>query len=245
MTSLPWYLNPKVWIDISWGFFLLGVVLVILAVMSGFGGDHDSDFDHDMDVDHDFDVSHDIDHDIDHDFDHDMDVDHDIDHDIDHAIDHDIDFDTDVGESGGFTEMQRGAPFSMLMGTFFLVYGGSGLTLFMISNNVMLNVAGMILIAFVAMLTVNTFFKTFFKTGTYKWRPEAIIGKRALVLFEVDANHGTVRVDTGTPLGTIKYPARPLDPSKRFKPGEYVYVVDYREGFAIVHDKPIRYKGGE
>lgn len=230
MTPTPWYLSASMWIDISWGFFLLGVILVLLAVISGLAGEHDTDWSHDTDISHDIDLGHDIDHHVD--------ISHDVDHDIDHDISHDIDYDIDFGShTNEFLETSRSAPLSMLMGTFFLVYGGSGLTLFMISRNVLLNIAGMILIALIAMLTVNTFFKTFFKTGTYRWRPENIVGRRAVVLFEVDARHGTIRVDTGTPLGSLKYPARSYDPNKRFRPGEYIYVIEYREGIAIVDDK--------
>ena len=217
-----WWLNPQLWIEISWGFFLLGIIFVIIAVFSA--AEHGADHDFDHDIDHEIDVSHDFDHDIDHDMD----------------MGHDIDIGGDIEGHIGYAETPHGAPLTLLMGTFFLTYGGSGLAIFTMSQNVLLNIISMIFIAFVALFTVNFFFKSFFKTGTYYWRPEMAIGRRAVVVFEVNANHGTVKVDTGTPLGIVKYPARSADPNKTFRPGQSVYIIDWREGIAVVDDSPRR-----
>jgi len=202
----PIWLNAKFWIDVSWGFFLLGVLFVIIALFSS--------------------------------------MDHDVDHDVDTGeagFDHDVGFDFgDFGENVGYIQAGHGAPLTLLLGTFFLTYGGSGLAMFMISNNVILNVLAMLSIAIIAIVSMNLFFKVFFKTGSYQWRPEMCIGRRAVVVFEVNATKGTIKVDTGTPLGVVKYPARSADPNKSFKPGEVVYVVDWREGIAVVDNKPRR-----
>lgn len=221
--NIPWYLDPALWIDISWGFFFAGIISVVFAILAGIHG-HDVDHHFEYDTSHELSVDHEVS------VDHHVEISH-----VDHDVAHGIDFHGDFGvDHSGFHEVSQGAPFSMLVGTFFLVYGGSGLTLFSISKNVYLNIVGMIGIAIFSIFSLNTFFKKFFKTGTYVWRPEYAIGRTAVVVLDVDENRGTIRIDTGTPMGTIKYPARSRDPKKKFRRGEIVYVVEWREGFALI-----------
>jgi len=221
--NLDFLLDPRFWIDLSWGFFLSGIALLILSLL---GGEHGS---------HNHDVHHDIGHDV---------GGHDVSHDVGHVhgdLSH-IEHIVETGVHGEFAETGYASSMTLYIGTFLLMYGGSGIALFTLSpNTVLTNVMGMIIIAIVALVAVNLIMRYFFKTGVYLWNPQMIIGRPAIVVFEVTDKTGTIKVDTNTPLGIIKFPARSAKSGKVFKEGSQVWVVDYHGGIAYVDDNPPLY----
>jgi len=238
---LEWLLSIP-WLEISWGFFISGIILTIIAVIGAIesGGvetGHEVDVSHDVDVGHDLDLSHDVD--IGHDLDigHDVDIGHDLDvsHDVD--IGHDFDVSHDVGH-GEYLE-HGGTPLTLLLGAFLLIYGGFGIAIFQYYGVTLPNVLGLLGITVFAVFLISFMWKKIFTTGIYTWRAEYAIGKIATVMFTVDKDGGSIKVDTHTPLGIITYPARSLDPNKTYPSGELVYVVGFKDGYAIVSDSPL------
>jgi len=246
------------WVDIFWGFFFIGLFLTMKSLIGALSSDIDHDVDHDIDhdIDHDFehDFDHDVDHDldVDHDFDHDFDhdMDHDIDHDVDHDVDHEIDHDTehgvdhDVEVSGEFfmkptdsvLVISRGAPLMMLVGSFFLLYGGLGIILFSEPGKVFEKLFGMTLVVLLILWLINVVWSKLFKIETYVLpRRETLIGLTAEVVFTVDKDGGVIKVDVGMPK-TLRFSAYPKDPDKVFPSGTKVRIVGWRKTFAIVEE---------
>ncbi|MGQ4914291.1 MAG: hypothetical protein ACP6IU_06005 [Candidatus Asgardarchaeia archaeon] len=239
MDILSWLLSIP-WLQVSWGFFISGIIFTVISVISASShGDtdlsHDTDYDlsHDMDFDHDISMDHDLDvgHDVD--ISHDMDISHDFD--VHADIDHDA---THMGYGSGDT----GTPLMLLIGTFLLMFGSFGIGIFGFYGITLLNISILFAIAFSAVFLVSVFWKKVFRTGTYRWRPEFMIGRIATVALTIDADGGSIKVDTHTPLGMMTYPARPMSPDRVYKTGEQVYVVAYKDGYAIVHDVPVTTK---
>ncbi|MGQ4833092.1 MAG: hypothetical protein ACP6IS_04205 [Candidatus Asgardarchaeia archaeon] len=226
---LDWLLSIP-WLEISWGFFISGILLTIIAVIGateGGGADvhHDIDMSHDLDLSHDLDISHDID------VSHDLDVSHDID--MDHDIDH-----------SGFSA-HGSTPLTLLLGAFLLVYGGFGIAIFGYYGVTLSNVLGILGITIFIVFLVSFSWKKIFTTGTYTWRPEFAVGRIATVQLPVDYKGGSIKIDTHTPLGFVVYPAKSLDPQKQYPAGELVQVVGFKEGYAIVSDSPLTRKKNE
>lgn len=227
MDLISWLLSIP-WLQVSWGFFISGIIFTILALISASShgnGDVDHDIDHDLDVGHDVDVGHDFDvsHDVDMDVDHDFDISSDLDH-------------PEMGYGSGDT----GTPLMLLIGTFLLIFGSFGIGIIGFYGVSLLNIGLLFAIAFSAVGVTSVFWKKVFTTGTYRWRPEHMIGRLATVFITVDNRGGSIKIDTHTPLGVLIYPARPVDLNKVYKSGEQVYIIAYKDGYAIVHDVPTR-----
>ncbi len=210
------------WIDIFWGFFLIGIFLTIKALISALS----------VDVDHD--VDHDLDHDVDHDFEHD--VDHDFDHDVDHDLDHGVGVghDISVGHTDNVLVISRGAPLMMLVGSFFLVYGGLGVMLFSEPGGVFEKLLGMSFIVVFVIWLINFIWSKIFTIETYVLpRRRVLIGLVAEVVYTVDKDGGVIRVDVGMPK-TLRFSAYPKNLDRVYPPGTKVRIVGWRKSFAIV-----------
>ena len=219
MSILGISLESIPWVEIFWGFFISGIFLTLLALLSGLGGEESEvggDFDHDIGVDHDVDVG--IDHDVD------VGVDHDIgiDHDVDIGIDHDFDFDHE-----GFVSAEAGAPFSLLFGGFLLIYGALGIILFSNPGFIVQKLLTISGITILSLWLLNFAWKKIFKMVTYEVPSKRrLVGRTAIVVHTVDAQGGSIKVDIGSPKGSLKFPEIPRDRNKVFKPGSRVVIVD-------------------
>jgi len=213
------------WVEIFWGFFLIGIFLSIKSLIMGLHASTDHDVDHDFD--------HDVDHDFDHDMDHD--VDHDFDHDVDHDFDHDIDHLGGGVHGGGVSVVTRGAPLMMLVGSFFLLYGGLGIILFSEPGRVYEKLLGMTFIVVIILFAINTLWSKLFTIETYVLpRRRSLIGFVAIVVHTVDKEGGTIKVDVGLPKGSLLFSAFPKYPDAVYPPGTRVRIIGWRKTFAIV-----------
>ncbi len=224
---LDWLLSIP-WLEISWGLFISGILLTIIAVIGAAESGSGIDMHHDVDVSHDFDVSHDLS------VEHDVDVGHEVD------LSHEIDLSHDIDHSG-FTA-HGSTPLTLLIGAFLLVYGGFGIAIFGYYGVTLVNVLGILGLTLFVVFLVSFSWRKIFTTGTYAWRPEFAIGKIATVQLTVDYKGGSIKVDTHTPLGVVVYPAKSLDPEKQYPTGELVQIVGFKEGFAIVTESPLTRK---
>ncbi len=214
------------WLDIFWGLFISGILLTLLSLLGGLGEE-----DSDLDMDADFDVDADIDSDVGFDVDADADVDLDI---------------GDVGATVGgdihiapshVIEASAGAPFMLLFGGFLLIYGALGVILFQTSEKVFEKLGLMTLITFGSLWLLNLGWKKLFKMTTYDIpTKERLVGKVATVVFTVDDNGGTIKVDIGGPKGFLKFPAIPAKRGREFKSGERVVIKGWSGNFALVDE---------
>ena len=124
----------------------------------------------------------------------------------------------------------------MLLGCFFLIYGGLGVALLSDPRYVFEKILGMtIAVAFVLWL-INILWSKLFTLETYALpRKRTMVGLSAEVVFTVDKNGGSIKVDVGMPKLLI-FSAYPKDPRKVYRSGTRVRIVGWRKNFAIVDD---------
>ena len=197
------------WIDIFWGFFMIGVFLTIKSLIFALSADTDHDVDHDVGVDHDFD--HDVDHDV--------------------GVDHGI-FTGSMGDR--IMVISRGAPLMLLIGSFFLVYGGLGIVLFSEPGNAFGKLIIMTFVVVFVLWVIDTLWSKLFTVETYLLpRKDVLVGLMAEVVLTVDKNGGVIRVDIGIPK-ILRFSAYPKNPNDVYPSGTKVRIVGWRKTFAIV-----------
>ena len=243
-----------IFFNICLGLFIGGIIMSVISLILAEMSTHDlQDTDHIDHVDHidyidHFDHVDHIDHvdhldHIDH-FDH---VDH-IDHvdnvdQIDHLenIDH-IDHIGYIDESHDLEHLNHysdttPAPFMLLLSSFLLVFGISGIILYYS----VIDVARVIIffatptIAYAATRLISYVWRKIAKSKYYNISSTLnLIGKEGEVILEVDSKGGVIKVRSDTPMKFEKMHVKPLEESKSFEKGAKVYVCDIKNGFFLV-----------
>ena len=225
------------WLEISWGFFISGILLTIISVVGATEGGADHDLGHDTDIGHDFGVGHG------------MDIEHEIGMGHDFDVGHDTDIEHEISSGHGGSTLHEGhfgesssTPLTLMLGGFLLVYGGFGIAVFNNYGITLTNIGLLLAIAIFAVMALSFTWKKVFATGTYIWKPQYAVGKIATVAMDVDAKGGSIKVETHTPLGIITYPAKSMEKDRKYEEGDLVLVVGFKDGYAIVYDVPKKRK---
>jgi len=245
--------------NIALALLISGALLVILSfvlnienITEAFGG---HDVSHDIgghDVSHDIgghDVSHDIGgHDVSHDIgDHDV-AGHDIgDHDVgDHEV---------SSESGDVSDLtphkvskavvesiditRSSAPLFLLMSTYFLIFGILGVSTLRISSDdlslrIVRIVSVFVVPYFLAWILSKTWRKLSATTSIIVPKGEQLVGEIGEVFVSVDVKGGIIVVDLGQNIGLTKLHAKTFSPFDKFKKGEKVRIVAFKNNTYLV-----------
>ena len=248
--------------NIALALLISGTLLVILSfvlnienITEAFGG---HDISHDIgghDISHDI-GGHDISHDIEgHDISHDIGG-HDISHDIGgHDISHDVG-DHEVPSDGGDVSdlvphktpsavvesidiTRSSAPLFLLMSTYFLIFGILGVSTLRISSDylslrIIRIVSVFIVPYFLAWILSKTWKKLSATTSIPIPKGEQLIGEIADVFVSVDSKGGVIVVDLGHNIGLTKLHAKTFSPFDKFKKGEKVRIVAFKNNNYLV-----------
>ncbi|UJG43513.1 MAG: hypothetical protein K9W46_14230 [Candidatus Heimdallarchaeum endolithica] len=221
--------------NIALALLISGTLLVILSfvlnienITEAFGG-HD--------------ISHDIGgHDISHDI-----GGHDISHDIgDHEVPSDGGDVSDLAphktpsavvESIDIT--RSSAPLFLLMSTYFLIFGILGVSTLRISSDylslrIIRIVSVFIVPYFLAWILSKTWKKLSATTSIPIPKGEQLIGEIADVFVSVDSKGGVIVVDLGHNIGLTKLHAKTFSPFDKFKKGEKVRIVAFKNNNYLV-----------
>ncbi|UJG40790.1 MAG: hypothetical protein K9W45_13255 [Candidatus Heimdallarchaeum aukensis] len=236
--------------NIALALLISGALLVILSfvlnienITEAFGG-HD--------------VSHDIgDHDIGgHDISHDV-GDHDIGgHDVSHDIgDHDVGDHEVSSESGDVSDLtphkvskavvesiditRSSAPLFLLMSTYFLIFGILGVSTLRISSDdlslrIVRIVSVFVVPYFLAWILSKTWRKLSATTSIIVPKGEQLVGEIGEVFVSVDVKGGIIVVDLGQNIGLTKLHAKTFSPFDKFKKGEKVRIVAFKNNTYLV-----------
>ena len=122
----------------------------------------------------------------------------------------------------------------MLVGCFFVLYGGLGVVLFSEKGMVLEKLMGLTLLVVFILWLINFLWAKIFTMETYVLPKKSnLIGFIATVLFTVDSNGGMIKLDLGLPKAAI-YSAYPRNPNESYPPGTKVVIVGWKGSFAIV-----------
>ncbi len=194
-------------------------------------------FDHDTDLDHDFDHDISIDHDIgDISLDTDIDVDIEVDTGIDISMDKDVhlgmDKDVDHGLAG-----DTPAPLMLLLGTFMISFGGTGVILIDTAIHILLL---LILIITIPVGTTYLISKTWSRLAVsemYDPPLETInVDDEVTTLTTIDTEGGLVRINTSSVQGPIKMSAKTK--SGAIAKEMIAYVVEVQKNSLIIDEWP-------
>jgi len=214
-----------------------------------------------LDVSHDI-GGHDVSHDIGgHDVSHDIgghDVSHDIgDHDVaGHDIgDHDVGDHEVSSESGDVSDLtphkvskavvesiditRSSAPLFLLMSTYFLIFGILGVSTLRISSDdlslrIVRIVSVFVVPYFLAWILSKTWRKLSATTSIIVPKGEQLVGEIGEVFVSVDVKGGIIVVDLGQNIGLTKLHAKTFSPFDKFKKGEKVRIVAFKNNTYLV-----------
>ncbi len=255
---LPFY---SIFFSTCFGLFFGGLLLSIISTflaqmesnITG-AGELDAEMDLDVDADVDVDIDADVDVDIDADVDVDVDIDYDtgveieiegvevdaeVDLDVGVEIDSDVDIDTDI-EAGTDTDIVSTvtpAPIMLLLSTFFLIFGISGIVLYYTINEAVKFLILFITptLAYISTKIINFGWKKIAKSRYYQISStKNLIGTKGEVLLAVDERSGIIRVPSNTPLKFEKLHVKPLMRESNFERGDVVYICDVKNGYLLV-----------
>ncbi len=222
--------------QICFGSLISGLLIFFLTLIlqGGHLFDHDTDIDHDFD--HDFDHSVGFDHDIgDVDFDADVDLDSDItigaDKDIHIGMDKDISLhDQDVGAD-------TPAPLMLLLGTFMISFGGTGVILIDDTINLFLLLAVLVMIPLGTTYLISKVWAKVAVSETYETPLETIkVDDEVKTLTTVDTEGGLVLIQTSSIHGPVKMSAK--TESGAIAKGMVAYVVKVEKNSLIIDEWP-------
>ena len=247
------------------GLFFGGIILSIISTflaqmesnITGAGevdAEMDLDVDAEVDVDVDADVDVDIDTDIELDIDTDVDVDYDVgteieiegievdaevDVEVEVDIDSELDIDTDIEAEAdsGIRSTVTPAPIMLLLSTFFLIFGISGILLYYTITEALRFIILFItpILAYVTSKFINFGWKKLAKSRYYNISStKNLIGTKGEVLLRVDERGGVIRVPSNTPLRFERIHVKPVVSTSCFERGEIVYICDVNSGYLLV-----------
>ncbi|MHA1993696.1 MAG: hypothetical protein ACW97Z_04085 [Candidatus Hodarchaeales archaeon] len=168
--------------------------------------DHDTDLDHD--IDHDFDHSVGIDHDIgDVDFDADVDIDSDVSVGIDKDVHIGMDKDLNLTDHG--YDADTPAPLMLLLGTFMISFGGTGVILIDNTINIILLLAVLVLVPLGTTYLISKAWSKIAVSEIYDTALQTMkIDDEVKTLTTVDTEGGLVLIQTSSIHGPVKMSAK-------------------------------------
>ncbi|MFX1459101.1 MAG: NfeD family protein, partial [Promethearchaeota archaeon] len=206
--------------------------------------DHVDHFDHADQIDH-------VDH-VDH-FDHADQIDHvdHVDH-FDHAdqidhVDH-IDNSDHLDYSNHYNDTTP-APFMLLLSSFLLVFGISGIILYysIISEIKFIILLATPLIAYISTRLISYIWRKIARSRYYNISSTMnLIGQEGEVILRVDDRGGVIKIQSNTPMKFEKMHVKPLKESISFEKGTKIYICDIKDGFFLIdsNQKSIRNRRG-
>ena len=252
-------------LGLFFGGLILSIISTFLAQMESNitgAGELDAEMDLDVDADVDVDIDADVDVDVDADVDIDVDADVDIDVDIDYdtgveieiegvevdaevdleagvEIDSDVDINTDIGAEpdADIVSTVTPAPIMLLLSTFFLIFGISGIVLYYTVNEALRFLILFITptIAYITTKIINFGWKKIAKSRYYQiTSTKNLIGTKGEVLLPIDERGGIIRVPSNTPLKFERLHVKPLMSESNFERGDVVYICDVKNGYLLV-----------
>lgn len=248
-------------LGLFFGGLILSIISTFLAQMesniTGAGeidAEMDLDVDAEVDVDVDADVDVEIDTDIELDIDTDVDVDYDVgaeieiegievdaevDVEVEVDIDSDLDIDTDIEAEAdsGIISTVTPAPIMLLLSTFFLIFGISGILLYYTIIEALRFIILFItpILAYITSKVINFGWKKLAKSRYYNISStKNLIGTKGEVLLRVDERGGVIKVPSNTPLRFERVHVKPVVSTSSFERGEIVYICDVNSGYLLV-----------
>ncbi|MHA2216232.1 MAG: hypothetical protein ACXACY_09860 [Candidatus Hodarchaeales archaeon] len=219
--------------QICFGSLISGLIIFFLTLFlqGGHLFDHDADLDHDLD--HDISIDHDV---GDISLDTDIDVEVDVDTGIEVSMDKDVhlgmDKDVDHG-LGGDTP----TPLMLLLGSFMISFGGSGLILIDSTIHILLLLILVILIPIGTTYIVSKAWSKLAVSDMYKPPLEMIkVDDEVTTLTTVDTEGGLVRILTSSVQGPIKMSAKTK--SGAIAKEMIAYVVEVQKNSLIIDEWP-------
>ncbi|MHA1976879.1 MAG: hypothetical protein ACW98F_09320 [Candidatus Hodarchaeales archaeon] len=176
--------------------FGLMIFFLTLILQGGHLFDHDTDFDHD------------IDHDI---GDIDLDVDVDVDSDLTVGIDKDIHLgiDKDLDLTDHSYDTDTTAPLMLLLGTFLISFGGTGVILIDNTINIILLLGVLVLVPFGTTYFISKAWAKIAVSELYETPLETIkVDDEVKTLTTVDTDGGLVLIETSSIHGPVKMSAK-------------------------------------
>ncbi len=211
MTSTEFELILYILKQICFGSLISGLIIFFLTLF--IQGSHL--FDHDADLDHD--IDHSIDHagiDIDSDIDIETDIDIDVDTDLNIGIDKDIHLHVDK-EVGISKDLDHGVdadtptPLMLLLGTFMITFGGSGMIFLETALDPILSIAIIFILPIGATYLTSKLWSRLAVEETYETALQTIkIDDQVKTLTNVDSQGGLVIIETSSVHGPIKMAAK-------------------------------------
>jgi hypothetical protein len=207
--------------QICFGSFISGLIIFFLTLFlqGGHLFDHDTDFDHDISIDHDVgDIG--------------LDTDIDVDVEVDAGIDVTIDKDADHG-LGGDTP----APLMLLLGSFMISFGGTGLVLIDSVIHILLLLILIITIPVGTTYLISKVWSRLAVSEMYEPPLKTIkVDDEVTTLTTVDTKGGLVRILTSSVHGPIKMSAKTK--SGAIAKQMIAYVVEVEKNSLIIDEWP-------
>jgi len=215
-----------------------GIVIVLVLVTMGISAGHSLSHDFDHDVGTDMSIDKDISIDKDFSIDKGVSIDKDLSLDKDLHIDHDIDLHLPDHIEGPISAEQSGsAPLLLLMAIFSTTFGGLGLLLFwqQPEMNPYARLATILIAPILFSLVVDLIWRKIAISETYHLPTnQEFIGKEAVVMVDVDAKGGTIRVELPGQLEPLRVPAKSVHKHQIFLRDELVFIVGVEKNFYLV-----------
>ncbi len=222
--------------QICFGSLISGLLIFFLTLIlqGSHLFDHDTDLDHD--IDHDFDHGVGIDHGIgDIELDTDVDIDSDITVGIDKDIHVGIDKDVDLTDHG--FDADTPAPLMLLLGTFMISFGGTGVILIDDSIHIIVLLAVLILIPVGTTYLISKVWARIAVSEIYETPLETIkVDDEVKTLTTVDTYGGLVLIQTSSIHGPVKMSAK--TETGAIAKGMVAYVMKVEKNSLIIDEWP-------
>jgi hypothetical protein len=220
--------------QICFGSLISGLLIFVLTLILQGSQlfDHDTDLDHD--IDHDFDHSVGIDHDIG-----DVDLDVDVDTDLSVGIDKDIhigmDKTLDLTDTG--YDADTPAPLMLLLGTFMISFGGTGVILIDNTINIILLLVVLVLVPIGTTYFISKAWAKIAVSEIYDTPLQTIkVDDEVKTLTTVDTEGGLVLIQTTSIHGPVKMSAK--TESGAIAKDMVAYVVKVEKNSLIIDEWP-------
>jgi len=219
--------------QICFGSLISGLMIFFLTLF--LQGSHL--FDHDTDLDHDFDHDISIDHDVgDISLDTDIDIDVDVDTGIEISMDKDVHLGMDKDIDHGLGA-DTPAPLMLLLGTFMISFGGSGVILIDYPIHIILLLIIIIAIPVGTTYLISKAWSKLAVSDMYAPPVETIkVDDEVTTLTTVDTEGGLVRIETSSVQGAIKMSAKTK--SGAIAKEMIAYVVEVQKNSLIIDEWP-------
>ena len=249
---LPWEVYLK---GFCIGFLIFGSIVVLLVLITmGISTGHalTHEFDHGLNHDITTEVNVDKDLTIDKDlsidkglpfereltFDKELSVDKDLTIDKDVSITHELSLgEVDHLHGPMVVDKSGSAPLLLLIAIFSITFGGLGLLLFwqQPEMNPFARLATILITPILLSIIVDLLWRKIAVSETYRLPTnQEFIGKEAVVMVEVDAEGGTIRVELSDQLEPLRVPAKAVHKHQKFLKDELVFIVGIDKNFYLV-----------